>query len=118
MAQSSIDGQAVPLAAAVAQAARLIAASRAPVIGGLGTDVAGARAAILLADRTGAAIDHMHSSALLHGLDVMREHGLMLTTPGEARRRADVVLLVGSALARGLADIWPDLELPALTPAG
>ena len=98
MSQSSIDGQAVPLDAAIAEAARLVERSRLTVVAGLGADVAGARAAIALCDRIGGVIDHMHSTALLRDLDVMREYGMMLTTPGEARTRADVVLLVGEGL--------------------
>jgi formylmethanofuran dehydrogenase subunit B len=111
MTQSSINGRAVPLEAAIAEAARLIAKSRHTVIAGLGADVAGARAAIRLADRIGGSIDHMHSLALLHNLAVMRAHGVMLTTPGEARFRSDVVLLVGDGLNQaGLLEIWPDLQ--------
>lgn len=100
-----IEGKPVALADATAEAARLIAASRMPVIAGLGTDIAGARAAIALADRVGGAIDHMHSDALLRDLDVMRESGMMITTPNEARLRGDVVLLVGD----GLSAAWPDI---------
>jgi formylmethanofuran dehydrogenase subunit B len=103
------------LEAAIAEAARLIAQSRALVIAGLGADVAGARAAVSLADRVGAAIDHMHSSALLRDLDVMREYGVMLTTPNEARLRGDVVFLVGDGLSdAGLPEVWPDLRTHAL----
>ena len=51
----------VALDAAIAEAARLLGASRLPVIAGLGTDVAGARAAIALAQRLGGVVDHMHS---------------------------------------------------------
>ena len=100
-----IDGRPVELQAACAEAARLLQQSRLPVIAGLGTDVAGARAAIALAQRTGAVIDHMHSEALLHDLDVMRDAGMMTTTPGEARLRADVLLLIGPL---------PDDALPQL----
>jgi formylmethanofuran dehydrogenase subunit B len=110
MSQSSINGQAAPLGAAVAEAARLINRSRLTVVTGLGVDVAGARAAIGLCDRIGGVVDHMHSIALLRDLDVMREFGLMLTTPSEARIRGDVVLLVGGGLSEaGLLDLWPDL---------
>ena len=42
------------------EAARLLEACRAPVVAGLGVDIAGARAAIALAQRLGAAVDHMH----------------------------------------------------------
>src|SRR5215471_14375560 len=90
-----IDGKPVELEAACAEAARLLQQSRLPVIAGLGTDVDGARAAIALAQRTRAVVDHMHSEALLRDVDVMRDAGMMTTTPSEARLRADVLLLVG-----------------------
>jgi formylmethanofuran dehydrogenase subunit B len=100
------------LQAAGAEAAKLLGASRMPVIAGLGTDVAGARAAIALARRLRGAIDHMHAAALLRDLDVMRESGMMITTPNEARLRADLVLLVGA----GLAEAWPNLTARLLAP--
>src|SRR5215470_11167081 len=90
-----IDGAPADLPTAAATAARLLGASRQPLIAGLGTDVAGARAATALAQRIGAAIDHMNADALLRDLDVLREAGLMLTTPNEASLRADTLLLVG-----------------------
>jgi formylmethanofuran dehydrogenase subunit B len=105
MHQAWIDGTPAELAAAAAAAARLLDASRQPLIAGLGADVAGARAAAALAQRIGAAIDHMNADALLRDLDVMREAGVMLTTPGEAHVRADTLLLVGS----GLIEAWNDL---------
>ena len=101
-----IEGKPAALAAAAAEAARLIAASRLPVIAGLGTDIAGARAAIALAERVRGVIDHMHSDALMRDLAVMRESGIMVTTPNEARARGDVLLLVGP----GLTEAWPGLE--------
>ncbi|MBV8825700.1 MAG: tungsten formylmethanofuran dehydrogenase [Bradyrhizobiaceae bacterium] len=100
-----IDGQPVQLEAACAEAARLLERSRLPVIAGLGTDVAGARAAIALAQRTGAVVDHMHSEALLHVLDVVRDAGIMTTTPTEARLRADMLLLVGPLPADALPQL-------------
>jgi formylmethanofuran dehydrogenase subunit B len=54
----------------------------------------------------------MHSAALLRDLDCLRETGVMLTTPGEARVRADVVLLVGDGLLQG----WPQLIERLLRP--
>jgi formylmethanofuran dehydrogenase subunit B len=78
----------------------------------LGADIAGARAAIGLAERLGGVIDHTHSAALLRDLDSMRESGVMLMTPGEARVRADLVLLVGD----GFIDTWPALNERLLAP--
>ena len=46
MGEARIDGRPVALEAAIAEAARVLAASRLPVIAGLGTDIAGARAAV------------------------------------------------------------------------
>jgi formylmethanofuran dehydrogenase subunit B len=107
-----IDGRPVELQAACAEAAQLLQQSRLPVIAGLGTDVAGARAAIALAQRAGAVIDHMHSEALLRDLEVMRDAGMMMTTPSEARLRADVLLLVGAWLE--LASTKPDTDEGAI----
>jgi formylmethanofuran dehydrogenase subunit B len=90
-----IDGTPAELSAAAAAAARLLDASRQPLIAGLGADVAGVRAAAALARRVGAAMDHMHGEALLRDLDVLREAGAMIVAPSEARVRADTVLLVG-----------------------
>lgn len=98
MERAWIAGKPAPLDDAIAEAARLIAESRQPLIAGLGADVAGARAAILLAQRTGAVIDHMNSENLLRDLAVMRSTGVMLTTPGETHVRADTLLLAGPGL--------------------
>jgi formylmethanofuran dehydrogenase subunit B len=103
-----IDGRPVDLRAACAEAARLLQQSRLPLVAGLETDVAGARAAIALAQRAGAVIDHMHSEALLHDLEVMRDAGMMTTTPSEAGLHADVLLLAGPV---------PHEEWPQLAPA-
>ena len=111
-AAASIDGAPASLDDATAAAARLLAQSHQPLIAGLGADIDGARAAIALAERVGGVIEHMHSAALLRDLDPMRETGIMLTTPGEARVRADVVLLVGD----GLTEAWPALNERLLTP--
>jgi formylmethanofuran dehydrogenase subunit B len=111
-APASIDGAPASFDDAAAAAARLLAQSAQPLITGLGTDIDGARAAITLAERVGGVIDHMHSAALLRDLTSMRETGVMLTTPGEARVRADVVLLVGD----GLTETWPALNERLLQP--
>src|SRR3984957_5274366 len=111
-ATASSDGAPASFDDAAAAAARLLARSRQPLIAGLGADIDGARAAIVLAGRVGGVIDHMHSAALLRDLDCLRETGVMLTTPGEARVRADVVLLVGD----GRLQTWPHLIERLLTP--
>ncbi|MBV9286861.1 MAG: tungsten formylmethanofuran dehydrogenase [Hyphomicrobiales bacterium] len=93
-------------------AANLLSHSRQAVFFGMGTDVAGARAAVSLAERIGAVFDHAHSGSLLRDLDCMREDGVMRTTPGEARLRADFVLLVGEDPSLE----WPGLHARLLRP--
>ena len=102
MDRAWIDGKEVKLKAAMTEAARLLGASRFPLIAGLGTDIAGARAAIALATRIGAVIDHVRADALLRSLDVMRSAYLMTTTPAEARSRADCLLSVGAGVGQQL----------------
>ena len=106
IAEASVGGRAVPLHEAIAAAADLLGRSRCAVFGGLATDIAGGEAAVILARAIGGAIDHMHADAALRDLDVMRQAGWIVTTPLQARARADVLLLVGP----GLPDAWPDFE--------
>jgi formylmethanofuran dehydrogenase subunit B len=107
-----IEGAPASLDAAAAAAAQLLARSGQPLFAGLGADIDGARAAIALAERVRGVIEHMHSGALMRDLDCLRETGVMLTTPGEARVRADVLLLVGDALW----ETWPALNERLLRP--
>ena len=112
MEQAWIAGEPASLDAAIVEAAKLLASSRYPLIAGLGTDVAGARASIALAARVGGGVDHMHADALLRDLDVMRSAGVLLTTPSEAHARADTLLLVGP----GLGETWPELPRRLFAP--
>jgi formylmethanofuran dehydrogenase subunit B len=109
---ASVDGAPAKLEEAAAAAARLLARSRQPLIAGLGADIAGTKAAIALSQQVRGVIEHMHSAVLLRDLDPMRETGAMLTTPGEARMRADVVMLVGDRLT----EAWPALSERLLSP--
>lgn len=116
---TAIDGQAASLPDAIAAAGRILGRSRMPVIAGLGTDIAGAEAAILLAQRIGAALDHMHADAALRDLDAMRTAGWIVTTPGQARARADLLLLIGPGIPAAWPGIWQHLRpdaAPSLKP--
>lgn len=106
-----IHGRPATLAEAVAQAAQVLGRARFPLVAGLACDVDGARAAIALAERLHGAFDHMHSDAVFNTLDVMRETGMMLTTPGEVRVRADTVLLVGQGVEAAWPQAWERLAL-------
>ena len=102
-ARPQVDGVACDEAEAIAAAARLLAASRQPLFGGLGTDVAGARALYPLACRTGAICDPAAGPALLHGLRALQDRGAFTTTLAEVRARADLIVCVGS---------WPNERYP------
>ena len=117
-AAASIDGAPASLDDAAMAAARLLARSHQPLIAGLGADIDGARAAIALAQRVGGVIEHMHSAAVLRDLDCLRDTGTMLTTPGEARVRAEVVLLVGDGLTEAWAALNERLLRPPARPVG
>jgi formylmethanofuran dehydrogenase subunit B len=105
MSAARVDGKPVLLAEAAERAAEILSQARFPVVAGLGTDVAGARASIFLAAKLRGAYDHMRSRQIFAGLDVMRQAGLMFTTPSEARLRADVYLFIGN----DLLEVWPKM---------
>lgn len=100
-----VGGAAASLESAAAAAARLLEKARLPVIAGLSTDVAGARAAIALAEKLRGAFDHLLGDVLLRDIDVMQQAGRMVTTAGDTRLRADCVLFIGPKLFES----WPDL---------
>jgi formylmethanofuran dehydrogenase subunit B len=91
------------LSRALDQAASWLRNSRQTVVGGLGTDVAGARALQALADHCGAIVDG--GPAMAQPLRAQQDRGSFTTTLAEARERADLVVLVGS---------WPMQRAPRL----
>ncbi|WP_077034793.1 formylmethanofuran dehydrogenase [Pelomonas sp. KK5] len=98
-AQPRVDGRAATLDEAVAAAVALLAASRQPLIGGLGTDVAGGRALYRLASACGAIVDG--GEPLAQGLRALQDRGQFTTTLAEVRTRADlIVCLQGLPLAQ------------------
>jgi formylmethanofuran dehydrogenase subunit B len=105
MVDARIDGKPASLEAAAARAAEILSRARLPVVAGLGADVAGASAAILLAERLRGAYDHMRSNEIFADLDVLRQAGAMMTTPSVARLHADVLVFIGDDLTQ----IWPEL---------
>ncbi|HWK65107.1 MAG TPA: tungsten formylmethanofuran dehydrogenase [Rhizobiaceae bacterium] len=99
---------------AVEYAATLLRSSRCPVFS-LDTDIHGVRAAIALAERIGAACDHPGGASLAAETALFTDRGAMIVSPGEARRRADLLVLVGTvpdayhALLADLTNSVPDL---------
>jgi formylmethanofuran dehydrogenase subunit B len=91
-----VDGTEVPAREAEAEAARRLGRWRQPLFGGMGTDMAGARALFRLAARTGAICDHADGEGLAQGLRALQDRGSFHTTLGEIRARADLVVCVGT----------------------
>lgn len=98
-AAAVVDGRPADPGDALREAARLLARARRPLLGGLGCDIHGLRAAVRLAERAGAHLDHMHAAAQLRNTLPLRRGGSVLTTLAEVRNRADVVLLAGGVAA-------------------
>jgi formylmethanofuran dehydrogenase subunit B len=114
MAVAWIGSRETLLERAVGHAAALLHSSRCPVFS-FDTDIHGTRAAIALAERVGASYDHADGVGLARETALLTDKGGMFVAPGEVRRRADVVAIVGELpeVHRGfvaeLADTVPDL---------
>jgi formylmethanofuran dehydrogenase subunit B len=95
-AQPSVDGKAATLDAAVDAAADILARARQPLLGGLATDIAGARALYALANSCHAILDHANGNGLLPGLRTLQDRGVLQTTLAEIRNRADLMVMIGT----------------------
>lgn len=92
----TVDGAPAALEQALDAAARRLAASRQPLLAGLGCDVAGARALYPLACATGAIADAAGGDVLTEGLRALQDRGQFTTTLAEVRTRADLLVFVGA----------------------
>lgn len=107
-----IKGQEVKLEEAVAHIATLLKASKQPLIGGMGTDLNGARAAMALADISRATLDSQFSDAAFKNILVLQDTGYMTTTLTEVRNRVDLLLVVGTDIESSFPRffervVWP-----------
>ncbi len=114
MAVAWIGSRETHVRRAAEHAAEILQSSRCPVFS-LDTDIHGTRAAIALAERVGAAYDHVDGAALAAPTALFTGRGGLTIAPGQARRRADVLVLVGDVpaahrpLVAELAATRPDL---------
>jgi len=98
----SIGGKPVSHQQAVAEAARLLGAAKAPLVSGLACDVDGLREAIAIADITSGYFDHGASDGFFNALSVLQRRGALMTTPAEVRNRADVLVVFGTEIFKRL----------------
>lgn len=94
--QPQINGKTVTLEAAIQQATILLKRAKQPLLSGMGTDVAGCRAAMLLAEKSGAIIDHHAGNAIVRNILVLQSNGWIMTTLSELKNRADFILFLGT----------------------
>lgn len=95
-ATPTVKGRAVSQEQAVLHAVKILRESNQPLVGGLAADAAGCRAAMALAEKVGAAVDHLHGNSIAANAQVMQRRGWIMTTLTEVRNRADLVVLFGS----------------------
>lgn len=91
-----VEGAPATLDTALARAAQILRACEQPLILCAGTDVAGARALLELAERAGAVVDHVNGDALMRNILVLQHSGWVSTTLTEVRNRADLLIFAGS----------------------
>lgn len=94
--QARIAGLPVSLDEAYRSAALILSGTRRPLIGGLGCDVTGHRAALSLAEKLGGVVDHMHGGAQFRNGQTFQNGGWVTTTLSEVRNRADLIVLAGT----------------------
>ncbi len=94
--EPKINGKSVALSDAIDAMCKILKKSHAPLIAGLGSDVAGIREIMNLADKTGAVIDHMHGNALIRNSLVLQDLGWITTSMTEIKNRADLIIFAGT----------------------
>lgn len=95
-ATALVDGKPADLATAIARGAQILRAARQPLLISAGTDVAGMRVLVELAERCGGIVDHANGDALFRNLRVLQDTGWISTTLTEVRNRADLLVVAGT----------------------
>jgi formylmethanofuran dehydrogenase subunit B len=110
-----VAGSAATLEQAVQAAAQLLREAWQPLIGGLATDVAGMRAAVELADRCGAVLDHATSVAKFRNVLAFQDRGAITTTLAEVRNRADLLIVIGTDVVSRFPRFFERIAAPGGT---
>ncbi len=91
-------GKSVQPEQALAEAARLLKSARLPLFSGLRGDLTDLRGVLPLAALCGGMLEHADGAALACTARVVEETGWLVTSLGEARNRADLVVIVGDGV--------------------
>ena len=95
-ATPSLSGRSVDLTTAIKAATDILQKSNQPLFAGLGTEVKGMRALMRLAEKTGAALDHMHAESTIRNTLTLQNSGYQTTSLTEVKNRADLILAIGT----------------------
>lgn len=99
-ATPAVAGRSCTLDEALEHAGRLLGEARLPLFGGLAGDLLDIQAALRLAEAAGGVVDHRNGAGLAAAAAALQAGGLMTTSLGDARNRADLWLLVGDVAQR------------------
>jgi formylmethanofuran dehydrogenase subunit B len=110
-----VAGSAATFEQAVGAAAAILRDAVQPLIGGLATDVAGMRAAVELADRCGAVLDHANSGSKFRNLLAFQDRGATTTTLAEVRNRADLLVVAGTDVVSRFPRFFERIAAPGGT---
>ena len=88
-----VNGKPATMEVAAGKAAAILRDARRPILISAGTDVAGMRALLELAEQTGGIIDHLAGDAMMRNLLVLQDTGWISTTLTEVRNRADLLIV-------------------------
>ena len=117
-----VRSTATTLEEAINTTVALLREAHQPLYAGLGTDVAGIRAVLALADRTGGVVDHMYSEGAMRNFLALQARGWMTTTLAEVKNRADLLLFAGTDVVRDCPRffervVWNEHSLFNLVPS-
>ncbi len=94
--EPKIKGKTVSLDRAIEEAAKILKKSKLALFSGLATDVAGMRASMLLAEKSGGILDHMHGEGAIRNTYALQDLGWIMTTMAEIKNRADLIIFAGT----------------------
>lgn len=96
--QAQIKGRDCSVAEALEHAGQLLQNARLPVVHGMIGDLQDCRAALHLAAAFGGVVDHRSGDAIAEQLTVLQDSGWQVTSLGEVRNRADLVIIIADRM--------------------
>ena len=94
-----VNGKPATMEVAAGKAAAILREARQPVLISAGTDVAGMRALLELAEQSGGIVDHLAGDAMMRNFLVLQDTGWISTTLTEVRNRADLLIVAGTDIS-------------------